>query len=145
MVDVNYLAILACGIAAMALGTLWYGPLFGKTWMALSGFKPEDMERMRQDPKGKAKMYQSYAMMFVASLLMAYVLSHLITFSMSYLGGTALSTGITSGIWAWLGFVATTSIGSVLWEMKPWKYWYIVGGYYLVQLVAMGIILGMWM
>lgn len=145
MVEVNYSAVLLCGIASMVLGTLWYGPLFGKTWMSLAGFKQEDMDRMKTDPKAKMTMYRSYALMFVSSLVMAYVLSHVITFSMAYLGESGVSAGIMGGIWTWLGFVATTTIGSVLWEMKPWKYWFIVGGYYLVQLVAMGLILSFWM
>lgn len=145
MVDVNYLAIFVCGIAAMTLGTLWYGPLFGKTWMALAGFKPEDRERMKQDPKAKRKMYQSYSIMFVASLVMAYVLTHIMVFATSYFGESGIMAGISSGIWTWLGFVATTTIGSVLWEQRPWKYWYIVAGYYLVQLVMMGVILALMM
>ena len=145
MVEVNYLAILLCGIAAMVLGTIWYGPLFGKTWMGLVGFTEADTQKAKTDPAARNAMYRSYALMFVASLVMAYVLHHIMVFAMSYLGESSMMAGISSAIWTWLGFVATTSIGSVLWEQRPWKYWFITGGYYLVQLVVMGIIIALMM
>ena len=31
-VEINYLAVLVAAIASMALGFLWYGPLFGNQW-----------------------------------------------------------------------------------------------------------------
>ncbi|HLD39833.1 MAG TPA: DUF1761 family protein, partial [Candidatus Nanoarchaeia archaeon] len=33
----NYLAVLVAAIAAYVVGFLWYGPVFGKKWMALMG------------------------------------------------------------------------------------------------------------
>ncbi len=145
MVDVNYLAILVCGIAAMALGTLWYGPLFGKAWMAMVGHTQADMEKAKADPTAKRAMFKSYAIMFVGALVMAYVLAHFMTYAAAYLGESAMMAGIMCAIWAWLGFVATTSMGSVLWENRPWKYWFITSGYYLVQLIVMGTILALMM
>lgn len=37
IVDINYLAVIAAGVASMVVGSLWYGPLFGRKWVALSG------------------------------------------------------------------------------------------------------------
>ena len=33
----NWIAIIVATAAAMVIGYLWYGPVFGKTWMALTG------------------------------------------------------------------------------------------------------------
>ena len=33
----NWIAIVVATAAAMVIGFLWYGPVFGKAWMALSG------------------------------------------------------------------------------------------------------------
>ncbi|MBK8887589.1 MAG: DUF1761 family protein [Saprospiraceae bacterium] len=33
MLTFNWLAILGSGLVPMAVGALWYGPLFGKLWM----------------------------------------------------------------------------------------------------------------
>src|SRR5713226_2516090 len=32
----NWVAIIVATVAAMVIGFLWYGPVFGKTWMALT-------------------------------------------------------------------------------------------------------------
>ena len=37
-ITVNYIAVLVCAIAAMPVGFLWFGPLFGKTWARHMGF-----------------------------------------------------------------------------------------------------------
>ena len=34
MMSVNYLAVLVAAALEIGLGALWYGPLFGKPWMA---------------------------------------------------------------------------------------------------------------
>jgi hypothetical protein len=134
-VPVNYFAVVASAIAAMVLGYLWFGPLFGKQWAHMSGVS---MERMQ---KGGMS---SYLIMFAGALLMAFVMSHSLIFASSYLGEVGISAGLMSGFWNWLGFVAPVSLGIVLWESKPWKLWAINAGYYLVVLCVMGIILSLW-
>ena len=49
--------------------------------------------------------------------------------------------GIKVGIMAWLGFVAPTMLGSVLWENKSWNLYAINAGYYLVSFALMGAVL----
>jgi hypothetical protein len=39
MSEISWLATLAATALAFALGGLWYGPLFGKAWMAEHGFR----------------------------------------------------------------------------------------------------------
>lgn len=34
------LAVVLAAVVSMIVGWLWYGPLFGKQWMALMGWKP---------------------------------------------------------------------------------------------------------
>ena len=45
---------------------------------------------------------------------------------------------------AWLGFVATTSYGAVLWEGWSTAHWAINAGSLLVGFVVMGAIIGYW-
>ena len=139
MVPINYFAVVAATIASMALGALWYGPLFGKTWSALMGFTPESMEAM----KGKG-MGKSYALMAVGSLLMSYVLAHALIFASEYLAMEGVLAGLTSGFWNWLGFIAPVTLGAVLWEGKPWKLWILNNAYQLLSLLIMGVILPVW-
>lgn len=139
MVDVNYLAILACAVSAMIWGSLWYGPLFGKPWMKMMGLDINKIKRM-----SSAEMGKLYGLQFVGSLFMAFVLSHDLVFAQSYLGSDGISAGLQTGFWNWLGFVAPVTLGSVLWEGKPWKLWLINNGNYLLTLLTMGVILALW-
>jgi hypothetical protein len=123
----------------MIVGALWYGPLFGKKWMALVGMSEGELNAAKARGMGKL-----YALAFVGSLLMSYVLAHALVFASFYLGVFGASSGIMVGIWNWLGFVAPVTLSTVLWENKPWKLWVLNNGYYLVSLTVMGIILALW-
>lgn len=123
----------------MVLGSLWYGPLFGKQWIALSGISSEKLEGAKAKGMGK-----SYSLMFVGSLLMAYVLAHAIIFASDYLNVYGISAGLTGAFWNWLGFIAPVTLSSVLWDGKPWKLWLLNNGYNLASLMAMGAILSVW-
>jgi hypothetical protein len=141
-VPVNYVAVLVASIANMVLGSLWFGPLFGKQWIALMGWTKEEMQAGKEKMKGK--MNQTYAIAFVGSLATAYVLSHIISFSSFYQDATGMAVGLTTAFWVWLGFVAPVTLSSVLWEGKPWKLWCLTNSYYLVSLIVMGAILANW-
>ena len=132
---VNYLAILISAVVSFVIGGLWYGPIFGKMWIALMGFTQKDIDKAKQ--KGMSK---SYLITFVASLIMAFVLAHFII----YTGASNFFEGFQVGFWVWLGFVATTQLGTVLWENKSWNLFILNIAYWLVNLLVMGAILAVW-
>ena len=43
-VSINYLAVLVAGFIPMILGSIWYGPLFGKKWIELMGLTEEELK-----------------------------------------------------------------------------------------------------
>jgi hypothetical protein len=141
MVPVNYLAVLGATLLSVVIGSLWYGPIFGKTWTKLMGWTKADMAKGAAD---KNEMTKSYGIQFVGSFFMAFVLSHALVFASTYLETSGVSAGIQTGFWNWLGFVAPVTLTSVLWEGKPWKLWLINNGYNLVTLCAMGVLLSLW-
>jgi hypothetical protein len=140
MVIVNYWAVLVGGILSFVLGGLWYGPIFGKKWIALSKFSPEDMAAARA--KGMTK---SYILMFITSLIMSYVLFNFIAYEVGFSQQGGALSGAVCGFFAWLGFVMPVTLGSVLWEGKSYPLWFINTGYYLVSLVIVGAVLAAWM
>jgi hypothetical protein len=140
VVPVNYLAVVVAAIISMVIGSVWYGPLFGSMWMKETGMK----KPAKMTPTIKKMMMKSYSLMFVGSLVMAFVLAHAIIFAAAYMGEAGVSGGLMSGFWNWLGFVAPVTLGSVLWEGKSWKMWALNNGYYLVTLLAMGVVLAVW-
>jgi hypothetical protein len=136
LVHVNYLAVLLCGVAAMIIGYLWYGPLFGKEWKSLVGMTDEKMK------KATNSMLQNYAAMFLYALVMAYVLAHFIWYAAP--GSLTLFIAVKTAVWAWLGFVATVSLTKLIFDpdRKPMKLLVIETAYQLVTLVVMGVIFG---
>jgi hypothetical protein len=138
---VNYWAVILCGLVAMLIGFLWYGPAFGAKWREMMGIKAADMEAAQKDPAG---MYRSYGIMLAGSLVMAFVLSRGIAFGNAYLGAWDVATSLISAFWFWLGFIAPVTLGPVLWEKKPWMLWALNAGYYLATLLAMAAIIALW-
>lgn len=135
---INYWAVLVAGASSLAVGFLWYGLIFRDEWIRLMGFTPDSMKNMKMTPN------QAYLLQFLASLVMACVLAKILFFKSLYLNLEGPMLGMMVGFWAWLGFVAPVTIGSVLWEGKSWKLWYINASNYLVTLVVMGAILSLW-
>ena len=134
-ITINYLAVITAAVVNMAIGFLWYGPAFGKTWVRLMGFTPEKLEEMK-----KKGMTMSLIMMFIASLVMAYVLAYFL----AALNIADAYGAVILAFWVWLGFVATVIISPVLWEDKSWKLYFFNVAYYLVSLSAMTLILVAW-
>ncbi len=139
-VEINYLAVLLSTLASVVLGFLWFGPLFGKQWMRLAGLQmPGEITKAM-----KRSMMQSYAIVAISSFVMAAVLAHILFYVTEFSDVTGVDTGITTALWAWLGFVVPATLGSVLWEGRAWKYWFITAGFWLVALVIDGAILAVW-
>jgi len=137
MVPINYGAVVVAALASMVLGYLWYGPLFGKVWMKLSGKTQESMS-------AKSNMGGMYLLAFIGSLVMAFVLAHALVFASTYLHVMGTSAGLQAGFWNWLGFIAPVTLGMVLWDGKPWKLWILLNTYQLLSLLIMGLILANW-
>ena len=134
-VDINYIAVVGAAVAAMVIGFLWYGPLFGKQWMKLMNFDKKKIDEAKRKGMGKI-----YALTFLSSLIMSYILAHFV----DYVQAATFVDGAIAGIWLWLGFIVTVQIGSVLWEGKPLKLYVINTMHYLVALTVMGGILAVW-
>lgn len=137
-IQVNYVALLLAAVAAMAVGFLWYGPmLFGKQWMKLMGITKESMAA------AKKEMGKTYTISFVMTLVMGYVLAHVMALSENFFHYDRLSTGLITAFWMWLGFVMPVQATDVLFGGKKWKLFAINTGYQLASLVAMGVVLSL--
>jgi len=111
MGEINLVAVLLAAVAGMVVGGIWYGPLFGKQWMKLSGMTKAILRRMKISPT------QGYFMGFVGALVQAYVLAYFLML----LSITELTEALKVAFWLWLGFIAVLQFGSVTWEGKPVK------------------------
>ena len=131
-ININYLAVLVAGIVNYAIGAIWFGALFGKLWMDLSGIK---------------EMKPSVGPMaigLIGSLVMSFVLAHAVIFANAFMKTDGLGGGLMCGFFNWVGFVAPVTLGVVIYEKKSWKLWFLNNGYWLIALLAMGAILSVW-
>ncbi|MEK7146616.1 MAG: DUF1761 domain-containing protein [Patescibacteria group bacterium] len=134
--EISASAVLLSALAAFFIGMLWYSPvMFSKSWIKSAGLSEKDLKK-----GGNAAMIRSMVLGLLSYALMAFVLAHFV----DYLQIDNAKEGAVLGFWVWLGFVGTTQLGSVLWEMKPLSYFLINTMYSLLVLVVMGAILGHW-
>lgn len=131
---VNYMAVFFSGVLMMVLGYLWYGPVFGKPWMKLMGITKTSM-------KGKGgEMAKNYIVMFISALVLSYVFAYIL----AVFQAVTVAEALMGAFWTWLGFIATTMLGGVLWTKKPLTLYAIDAGYYLAGLAIIGIVLTLW-
>ena len=125
MANANLLAILIAAAAGFLVGGLWYGPLFGKAWMAENGFTEDGLKN--------ANMLKIYGLTFAFSVLSAVFLGHLLAFFDTGPRSTMMiSTGIA------LGYIVPAIGTNYLFARKSGKLFAIDAGYWVVFYAAMG-------
>ena len=130
------LSTLIATLASFILGWLWYGSLFGKTWMAHMNIKQADIKKSKQK-----SMTKSALLNFIGTLIAACVLTGILTTYSLTLGNAMCLT-----FFLWLAFyAATTHLGTVIWESKPMTLFWINSLYWLASLELMTLIITAWM
>nr|WP_294947815.1 DUF1761 domain-containing protein [uncultured Mucilaginibacter sp.] len=128
---VNWPAVVVAGLSAFAIGGIWYSrPLFGNAWMIDSGLTEE---QVKAGNKGKI-----FGFTALFSIIMSANLAMFLADAKTDLAWGA-TAGFLAGIWTF-GAIATHS----LFELKSWRHIFINGGYSVVSLTLMGLILGAW-
>ena len=135
---VNYFAIVVGSVLSMAIGAMWYGPLFGKKWLEIVGATAEDLEARK---KMQAAAGPLYVMQFVLTLFQVLVLAHLIA-------DTTRVGGLERSLWIWAAFVIPTLAGAVMWTneegRRKWARFLVQGGYQLTIFIVFGLLLQFW-
>jgi hypothetical protein len=128
MPPVNWIAIVVATVATFILGGLWYGPLFGKMWMAGSGMTEEKAKQ-----GNPARTFGvSFVLQFVAAVILAMFIGPDATLRFATLAGLAVG----------LGWVATGLGVIYLFEQRPLSHWIANAGYMTVAFTMMGAIIG---
>ncbi|OGE86018.1 MAG: hypothetical protein A3J48_03225 [Candidatus Doudnabacteria bacterium RIFCSPHIGHO2_02_FULL_46_11] len=136
MNDVNLLAVLVAAVASMIIGSIWYGPLFGKQFIQAMGMDKWSPEKQAAEKK---KMGMTYALQFVGSLVMFYVLAGFI----GRMGDLTLNEGVITALWVWIGFAVPFKLAEEIWGGNMKLFWIGIGSH-LVTLLAAGAIIGAW-
>ncbi len=138
MITINYWAVLVCGILSMILGSIWYGPLFGRKWAEIVGANFDDLKAREEMQK---KAMPLYLVQFLLTLFQVWVLAYDIALLKNV-------SGLQNAIWLWAGFVMPTIAGSAMWNNDSakisWARFSIQAGYQLILFIIFGLVLGMW-
>ena len=126
----NWWAILVATVAAFALGSLWYGPLFGKAWLAAIGKNADDVQPSAQP--------------FVISAVAALVTCAVLAALMHGLGLNGLVSGLVFGLTTGVAFIAASLASDSAFCGWGWKLWAILAGYRVAYAMIMGGIIGIW-
>lgn len=135
--EINYVTVIVAGVLSMIIGAMWYGPIFGKTWMKICGVA--DMNEATRRQKQREAM-PLYGIQFALSLLQIYILGNLFVWTGH--GGVGVA------IWMWLGFVMPTIAGCSMWNNNTtrvkWSMFLIQAGYQFVMFILYGYMLNIW-
>ena len=138
-VSINYLAVLLAAASTMIVGATWYAPkVFGNTWAKLA-----KVDLNANIPA--SKMAMTYGLVFLASLLTAFVLAHFTFLSYEFYKSdfTFLQTALITSVWAWLAFTAARILTHDLFEGRRKKLTLLNAAHELLTFVVMGLIIGL--
>lgn len=128
-VDVNLVAVLVAALVSMAIGATWYS-VFSEPWMKAIGKKRADLQGGNT----------GYLIAAGAWVILAYVLAHFVF----YAGADTWAEGLVTGLWAWLGFVATTLAVNYVFGQRSRQLYVIDAGHFLAIFLVQGAILAAW-
>jgi Protein of unknown function (DUF1761) len=130
LAEIHYLAVLVAALLGFVIGGLWYGPLFQKPWMAATG--------MTKEKGAQASMPITFGSTYVLNVVMGIGLALLIGNHGGVYNG--LHTGVMVGF-----FFVATAVGIIyLFEQRSLKLFFINAGYQIINLAAMGAVIGAW-
>ena len=133
MFGINYWAVIVTTLAAFAFSSVYY-MVFGKARMKLLANEPGATADVRKVPVWKV------ALELVRSFVVTLVLAHVIVLARiaGWLDAAQLA------IWIAIGFPVMILMGSVTWDKRPWKLAAIHAGDWIIKLLLIAVILGVW-
>jgi hypothetical protein len=132
----NWPAIAVAAFATFVLGGVWYQALFGKLWVKLHGFTPEQVAAM----KANRPPAVFFGGMIAAYLVLAIVVALLVV-AFDLRGAAA---GLMLGFLLWLGPTSAVAFTGWLAADKPIGTFWIDASYQFIYMLMMGAILAAW-
>jgi hypothetical protein len=127
--SINWFAVLVAALSTFLIGGIWYGPLFGKTWMEEEGFSEEDLK--------DANMAKIYGIAFILELIMALNLA-------MFIQGVSIAQGAFYGFLTGFGWIALAMGVNALFSRITFRLWFINSFYFVITFTLMGTILAAW-
>ena len=133
MSGINYWAVVVTTVAAFVFSSVYY-MVFAKARMKLLANDQGATADMRKVPIWKVLL--ELVRSFVVTLVMAHVIG--------LAGIVGWQDAVQLGIWVAIGFPVMILMGSVTWDKRPWKLAAIHGGDWILKVLLMAVIFGLW-
>jgi hypothetical protein len=130
--DLNFLAIGVASVVYFGLGSVWFGPLFGKQWLKLVG-----LSLTEEDKKNALFMF---AKTFLLDFLITLSTALILVLTKSETTSDALKVSAIIG----LGFVIAPFLGNYIYAKRSMKLFFIEGFYHVICIAIVSIILTIW-
>lgn len=121
--------IIGSMILSVVLGFLWYGPLFGKQWMKLSGIVMPDKK-----PSFTA-MLKPMLLSLIGAFFLSFGLASVTAFHNAYWQVTGFRADLSFALFLWLAFIVPPYLNLKSWDGKSWTLFSINTGYWFVFLL----------
>ena len=140
---INWLAVVACVVASMIIGGVWFAPktFFPAWWKAVGKAGEPTMASGEGTPGSSLGMGMVWGGVVLASFTQAVFMSLMVNAMGSMSGGATLGSGALTGFLIWLGFVASSSLTNKLFADRL-QAWVLEQGNHLITFVVMGAIVG---
>lgn len=107
--EVNLMAVIVAALAMFAVGGVWYGVVFGKTWGKIHGFD-------KLSAKKQKEMQSQMALPYLGQLVVAFLTAWALAYFMNALPELSIWT---LAFWVWLGFMMPTTYGVIAFGGAP--------------------------
>jgi hypothetical protein len=129
--EISWLGVVVATVVYMVLGALWYGPIFGKTWMRAMGW-----EGTQEETPGPG----IYAFPAIAYLIASMATAMLAEAT----GSDTVGEGIVLGLVVGVGYAVTMNLVSVVFDPterpSPATVAVVTGLYNLISLVIAAVL-----
>ena len=133
--ELNWLAVIVAAIAYFALGALWYMPFaFGRPWQRAIGWDET------QPPAASAVTYAAPFLFALVSTIATALIANAV-------GADDVGAGVGLGLVVGIGYGLAISAYEAVFDPHkpgPWVWWAISGGYHLVGLLIVSVIVSAW-
>ena len=130
--DLNFLAIAVSALTYFGLGSVWFGPLFGKQWLKLVGLTVTE-----EDKKNALFMFTKT---FLLDVFITFSTALILLWTQSETILEALKVSAVLG----LGFVIAPFLGNYMYAKRSMTLFSIESFYHVVCITVISIILTMW-
>ena len=124
-VTIDWVGVIVATVAAMMVGGLWYGPLFGNSWMGYIG-------------KTREQLQSQGGIGYLFALLGAFTTAIVMTYVTQWARVEGFGEGTLVGIVMWAGFALSTIVIGAVFEGRPWGLIMINTGNSLLTFILVG-------